>query len=140
MELIHVIVHVLWVKIFRVFMQRWIASLATPRSVFYPLKKQKAKYNILVVRINHLEELVDSKPCIMCVHAMKENGINKVYYSTDNGDIECMKVNEMEPEHVSYGTILSMKKMTKRNQYLIFGFTLEISNIDRKNKCILKNS
>jgi len=90
--------------------------------------------------VNHLEKLVDSKPCIMCVHAMKENGINKVYYSTDNGNIECMKVNEMEPEHVSYGTILSMKKMTNLNQYLIFGFTLEISNIDCKKKILLKNN
>ena len=84
--------------------------------------------------------MVDSKPCIMCIHAMKENGINKVYYSTENGDIECMKVNEMEPEHLSYGTITSMKQMTKRNQYLIFGFTLDISKIDFKNKLILKNS
>jgi hypothetical protein len=71
---------------------------------------------------------------------MKENGINKVYYSTDNGEIECMKVNEMKPEHISFGTILSMKSMTNRNQYLIFGFTLELSKIDRKKKIILKKS
>lgn len=71
---------------------------------------------------------------------MKENGINKVYYSTENGDIECMKVNDMEPEHLSYGTLLSMKKMTNLNQYLIFGFTINISNIDYKKKCILKKS
>ena len=83
------------------------------------LKKSKAKYNILVVRVNHLEKLVDSKPCIMCIHAMKENGINKVFFSTEDGNIECMKVNEMEPEHVSYGAIASMKRMTKLNQYLI---------------------
>jgi hypothetical protein len=70
---------------------------------------------------------------------MKENGINKVYYSTDNGDIDCMKVNQMEPEHISYGTISSMKKMTKLNQYLIFGFTIEITNIDYKNKKIMNN-
>lgn len=71
---------------------------------------------------------------------MKENNINKVYYSTENGDIECMKVNDMEPEHISYGAISSMKKMTKLNQYLIFGFTIDIKNIDYKNKCISKKT
>ncbi len=91
------------------------------------------------MRVNHLENLVDSKPCIMCIHAMKENGINKVYYSTDNGNIESMKVNEMIPDHISYGAILSMKSMTKRNQYLVFGMTLGIMNINKK-KLILKES
>ena len=75
----------------------------------------------------------------MCIHTMKENGINKVYYSTDEGTIESMKVSELVPDHISYGAVLSMKTMTKRNQYLVFGMTLEFTNISKK-KLILKAS
>jgi hypothetical protein len=76
----------------------------------------------------------------MCIHAMKENNINKVYFSTNDGTIECMKVNDIVPDHISYGAIASMNTMSNLNQYLIFGFTLNIFNIDRKNKRIIKES
>ena len=73
----------------------------------------------------------------MCVHAMKEFGINKVYYSNENGQIESIKVSEMVPEHISHGTILTMKKMTKQNQYLIFGMAIDFDNINRKDKTLI---
>jgi hypothetical protein len=73
----------------------------------------------------------------MCINEMKRIGIHKVYYSTESGDIECTKVSDMVPEHISYGAILSMREMTKLNQYLIFGITIDITKIDLKNKKII---
>jgi hypothetical protein len=70
----------------------------------------------------------------MCIHAMKLNNINKIYYSTDNGDIECIKVNDIKIEHISDGIVGSIKLMSKQNQYLIFGFTLHKSIVDKKTK------
>ena len=89
------------------------------------------------MRVNSQDELVDSKPCVMCINEMKKSGIHKVYYSTENGDIECAKVSDMIPEHISYGAILSMREMSKLNQYLIFGITIDISNINLKKKKLI---
>jgi hypothetical protein len=68
---------------------------------------------------------------------MKEYGIRKVYYSTEDGKIETMKVNDMIPEHISHGTIISMRMMTPLNQYLVFGMTINMNNINRQDKKII---
>ena len=68
---------------------------------------------------------------------MKENNINKVYYSNNDGGISCFKVNDLIPDHISYGTIESMKQMTKINQFMIFGFTIDREMIDVKHKKII---
>jgi len=66
----------------------------------------KDKLNILVVRINAENQLVDSRPCCMCVHMMRIHGIYRVYYSNDKGELCGQKVSQIEGEeweHVSRG-------------------------------------
>ena len=58
-------------------------------------RTKSPKYNILVVRVNHLGGLEDSKPCIMCIYLMRLYGIYRVYYSNSQGHIVCRKLDEM---------------------------------------------
>lgn len=61
------------------------------------------KCDILSVRFNITGNLCSAKPCGKCVNAMR-GIINRVYYSTSDGNIECMTMNELieQPEqHVS---------------------------------------
>ena len=57
---------------------------------------KESKYNILVVRITSDGQLGDSKPCCMCVNIMKSYGIRRVYYSDDQGNMCCQKVNQLD--------------------------------------------
>ncbi len=67
---------------------------------------------------------------------MKNFNINKVYYSTQEGNIECIKINKMTPEHISLGTIFSIEDMSNRNKYLILGFNINLYKINRKTRNI----
>tara|TARA_Y100000310_G_C20335930_1_gene647499 strand:- start:216 stop:563 length:348 start_codon:yes stop_codon:yes gene_type:complete len=48
--------------------------------------------DIYVVRINKLGEFKMSKPCTMCEAALKHVGIKRIYYTTDDGALECYKL------------------------------------------------
>lgn len=54
--------------------------------------KTTAGATVYVVRINNNDELRNSKPCPMCQAAMRHCGINKVIYSTEDGQFEEMKL------------------------------------------------
>lgn len=43
------------------------------------------KLDVIVIRVNSLGNLVNSRPCYNCLKMMKELGINKIYYSTEDG-------------------------------------------------------
>ena len=90
------------------------------------------KYDILVVRINNTETLVDSKPCSMCIKMMKDYGIRKVYYSNADSTITEQKVADMIPEHVSFATTKAIEHMSRRNIYLIFGMNIDIITIQKQ--------
>ena len=49
-----------------------------------------SKAEILVVRINQLGVLRNSKPCTMCQDAMKLKGVRRCYYSTGMNTLGCM--------------------------------------------------
>lgn len=71
--------------------------------------------NVLVVRITADGCLTDSKPCCMCVNLMKWHGIKKVYYSDANGNMCCLKLNQVDEEievHVSHGLKLMIFRCT----------------------------
>ena len=57
------------------------------------LEKAK-KLDIMVIRIDYSNKLVNARPCYQCLLMMKDIGINKVYYSIDNS-ITCEKINDM---------------------------------------------
>ena len=48
--------------------------------------------DVYVVRINYDGEFRNSKPCPMCQQAMRFVGIKRVFYSTQEGHFEMMKL------------------------------------------------
>ena len=65
--------------------------------------KDISGYSLLVVRVNNRGELLNSKPCMLCTQYLKNTQLKKIYYSTDEGSIECVKKNQLESEHLSFG-------------------------------------
>jgi deoxycytidylate deaminase len=59
------------------------------------------KLNILVIRVNSKNELVNSKPCENCIYYLRLYGIKNVYYSNENGEIVKEKITDIENEHQS---------------------------------------
>lgn len=51
------------------------------------------KFNILVVRIDSVGNLLDSMPCIMCVKFMQKIGIKNIFYTDGKGHLIMRKVN-----------------------------------------------
>lgn len=78
--------------------------------VFYHEKKgnkQKSlNTDIIVIRIDKKNNLVNSRPCYNCLDMMKAVGIKKCYYSIDN-DIVCERVKNM----TSIGASSVMRKL-----------------------------
>jgi len=48
--------------------------------------------DIYVVRVNNQGKFKMSKPCLMCETALKHVGVRRVYYTTDDGNLECYKL------------------------------------------------
>ena len=48
--------------------------------------------DIYVVRVDKAGEFRMSKPCSMCETALKHVGIKRIYYTTDDGKLECYKL------------------------------------------------
>ena len=65
-----------------------------------PLKKL-SKYSIVVLRVNSNGKLLNSKPCYHCLQILKKIGISKIYYSTEDGEIEVQKIKNMDTDHYS---------------------------------------
>lgn len=53
--------------------------------------KGKKGDTIIVVRIGKDGKLKDSMPCTFCYNYIQNAGIKKIYYSTNNDDIICIK-------------------------------------------------
>lgn len=60
----------------------------------------RAKYakglDILIIRVNRKMELVNSRPCNMCIDKMRQKGIRRAYYSNDEGGIVYEYVDTMQ--------------------------------------------
>ena len=48
--------------------------------------------DIMVVRVNSLGDIVNSKPCHICMSMIQAAGCRKVFYSNDDGEISSQKV------------------------------------------------
>ena len=57
----------------------------------------------MVVRINKNGLLRNSRPCNQCLDTMIKYRIKKIVYSTDDGNINCEKPENMKQLHVSSG-------------------------------------
>lgn len=59
---------------------------------------------MMTVRINAKGELVNSQPCCMCVNLMKEAGIYRAYYSTDEGQICYIRLSHINSDTYTYSS------------------------------------
>lgn len=60
-----------------------------------------SKCTIWVVRLSSNNDLVDSKPCKICLDTMKKIGIKKIGYSDTNGNIILTNINKLSSDHQS---------------------------------------
>jgi deoxycytidylate deaminase len=67
------------------------------------LRRKLAKTDILVFR-ETVYGIKNSKPCSECIKTMKNMGIRRVYYSTDDGILVYEKVSDMFSTHRSQMT------------------------------------
>jgi hypothetical protein len=74
--------------------------------VFYSRKdvlNLPKKICIIIIRYNSNGELMCSKPCKDCIELLKLIGVDRVYYSTDQHKIACVKIQNLYSEHISWG-------------------------------------
>ena len=60
-------------------------------------------FNIFIIRIDSSYNLKNSRPCNCCIDKLQQYGINKAYYSTENGNIAVEYVDYMPKLHFSSG-------------------------------------
>lgn len=66
-------------------------------SVIHKLLKTQKKIDadLWVIRVTKEGELVNSEPCLSCIVALKKYNIKRVFYSDSEGDIICIKLNDI---------------------------------------------
>lgn len=61
--------------------------------------------DIWVIRISFTEDneiyLNSSKPCKSCILALKQYHINRIFYSTQDGNIKCEKIRDINDEYIT---------------------------------------
>jgi tRNA(Arg) A34 adenosine deaminase TadA len=81
------------------------------------VKKVKKKIDLYVVRIafneNNILNLKESKPCVECLAACLQFGIDKIWWSTDEGKIECSKTEKLITNYKSYSQKQKKYKINK---------------------------
>lgn len=99
-----------------------------------PLTPNSRKNNshLLVIRINPQKQLIQSKPCCMCIYLLRLYGVKRVYYTNQQGDLCYQNINHIEQiVYCSHGLILMINKwhdtqinyklpLTKTQKRLIF--------------------
>ena len=65
-------------------------------------KNRNRHVDLYVIRIDRNGNLVASKPCADCVKALQKTGINRVYYSQEDGAIRMEKACTMSNTHQSF--------------------------------------
>lgn len=73
--------------------------------------KNETKLNMLVIRTNHEDNFVSSRPCYNCLDMMKAVGIKKIFYTVSNKIIS-EKVSDM----ISINSSSVIKKVERENK------------------------
>lgn len=60
--------------------------------------------DLLVIRVNNANKLLNSRPCNSCIDKLRKRHIRKVYYSTDEGTITYEYASDMQKKHTCSGT------------------------------------
>lgn len=71
-----------------------INSIYSYLTLISPRNRNNVPINILVIRVKN-NILRNSRPCNICILKMKKIGINKVYYSNNNGIIVYEYITDM---------------------------------------------
>jgi deoxycytidylate deaminase len=58
-------------------------------------ERSRSKLDLVVVRINKMGEMTNSRPCHNCLNLMKCVGIRRVYYSVSPDEVICENVKDM---------------------------------------------
>jgi deoxycytidylate deaminase len=66
----------------------WPGSIHAEVAAISHARRNLKGMDILVVRINRVDKLMYAKPCVNCMKYIEYVGIDKVYYSTNDGIIE----------------------------------------------------
>jgi deoxycytidylate deaminase len=60
--------------------------------------------DLLVIRVNNSNKLLNSRPCNSCIDKLRKRNIRKVYYSTNEGTVIYEYVSDMQKLHTCSGT------------------------------------
>lgn len=90
---------------------------------------------LLVVRINKFGELCNSKPCCLCENFLKSFGVFKIYYSTDNGDIQSYNIKYESSDHYSVGFKIMISTINNNGNVKSYRLPpIKLPNIKSSNK------
>jgi len=69
------------------------------------IRRKLGKQCLIVIRINTKMDrvLTNSAPCLNCVHFLKNNNIQKIIYSLNDGTLQFSRVKELDTTHLSRG-------------------------------------
>ena len=88
-------------------------------SAILSLKGKKANA-LLVIRVGNDGTLRDSKPCQYCYEFIHRIGIRKIYFSTNNQDIQFMRINEINREDLTIsGSNVKLKQSIGKRDILL---------------------
>jgi hypothetical protein len=57
-------------------------------------------YSIIVLRIDNMGKLINSKPCIECLNVLKLLNLKYVHYSTELGTIHTERIKNTTTTHI----------------------------------------
>jgi deoxycytidylate deaminase len=82
-------------------------------SAILSLKGKKANA-LLVIRVGKDGTLRDSKPCQYCYEFIYKIGIKKIYFSTNNQEVEIMRINDINREDLTVsGSNVKLKQSNR---------------------------
>jgi len=65
--------------------------------------KKKRWCNVLIIRVNNKGDLLGSKPCVNCTKILNKLPIKRIYFSNNDGEIECVSKAQFISTHTSDG-------------------------------------
>ena len=67
-------------------------------------RKPRKRCDFLVIRVRNNGSFANSKPCLHCLRLLKANNyIDRVYYTTSEGEIIMEKLDDIESSYVTRG-------------------------------------
>jgi deoxycytidylate deaminase len=106
-------------------------AVKTKKNKVIKKKKFTCNLTVYIVRTSKkLENLENSAPCVDCYKKMKEIGVSKIVYSSDNGEIKKERMKNYKPKTISRGrrNILRSKHHVSNKEELYE--LLKLYNID----------